>query len=826
MSSETIWSNNGTSPLQSSTGANQYRSVLDQVDPEVAKMLANSNSNPMISGDGDSHSRRFSFNDGSDIDGNFFGFKKGSLSAITAPVGTYAGSNNGNNTGPQRINFGTASISGGIASRHPPQDSFLQKFSSVADATRDIELSNNLGKISLDAPNSRRTSFNNTDASNNMTPLGDVGILSTPHGSLNENLNMPVPRTSRHQSISEKIDSYNNSSPIQAGAALSVNSDLNSNSNDQAATMRPPQAPHTFWNPATATSFTPNNSYGYFMENNGLQGAPVPPQNFNPYSRNGPSVPPISPPPFMIPSPPAQFMDPGLYSMMNYGVSDNLPDSEHRDENDNSDDTKTGDANNRQEAKQKDVTRKAHTPGIGLMNRQAPAGPGFMFQPFNPYSLYQQSSPPVGMSPVNAPPVADAVNSNSGNPSLDDGTPKNVASTQLGRVSHAAPSNGKRKGNSRNTSSSGKGSNHIYRSPLLEEIRSNFKGKEYFLKDIYGHAVEFTKDQHGSRFIQQKLPESSDEEKEVIFNEIRDISYDLMTDVFGNYVIQKYFEHGSPIQKKILLDCMIGHIYELSLQTFGCRVVQRALEAIDLSGQIQIIEELKDYILVCAKDQNGNHVIQKSIETIPFDRIKFVLESLDNQIYHLSTHPYGCRVIQRLLEHSNAEDRKKILGELNRFIFYLIQDQYGNYVMQHTLERGNPEDREEILKIVLGSVVNFSKHKFASNVIEKCIKFGTLDQRRRILHEVMIGNEDYNVETVSDDSALALMMKDQYANYVIQKLVEGFDAKSDEKKILVVKLRQYLKQISSKNNYGKHLASVEKMIIVAETALVEAEKST
>lgn len=76
MSSETIWSNNGTSPLQSSTGTNQYRSVLDQVDPEVAKMLANSNSNPMISGDNDGNSRRFSFNDGSDMDGNFLGSKR------------------------------------------------------------------------------------------------------------------------------------------------------------------------------------------------------------------------------------------------------------------------------------------------------------------------------------------------------------------------------------------------------------------------------------------------------------------------------------------------------------------------------------------------------------------------------------------------------------------------------------------------------------------------------------------------------------------------------------------------------------------------------
>lgn len=68
------------------------------------------------------------------------------------------------------------------------------------------------------------------------------------------------------------------------------------------------------------------------------------------------------------------------------------------------------------------------------------------------------------------------------------------------------------------------------------------------------------------------------------------------------------------------------------------------------------------------------------------------------------------------------------------------------------------------------------------------------------------------------------MMKDQYANYVIQKLVEGFDPKRPEKKLLVVKLRQYLKQLSMKNNYGKHLALVEKMIAVAESALLEADR--
>jgi hypothetical protein len=46
-------------------------------------------------------------------------------------------------------------------------------------------------------------------------------------------------------------------------------------------------------------------------------------------------------------------------------------------------------------------------------------------------------------------------------------------------------------------------------------------------------------DQHGSRFIQQKLEEASAEDREKIFPEILDNAIALTTDVFGNYVIQK-----------------------------------------------------------------------------------------------------------------------------------------------------------------------------------------------------------------------------------------------------------------------------------------------
>lgn len=131
-----------------------------------------------------------------------------------------------------------------------------------------------------------------------------------------------------------------------------------------------------------------------------------------------------------------------------------------------------------------------------------------------------------------------------------------------------------------------------WRSALLEDFRGNNKtNKRYELKvgtpceplrstsnavqDIYNHIVEFSGDQHGSRFIQLKLETANSDEKDQVFREIHPNSIQLMTDVFGNYVIQKFFEHGNQGQKKILANQMKNHVLTLSLQMYGCRVVQK-----------------------------------------------------------------------------------------------------------------------------------------------------------------------------------------------------------------------------------------------------------
>lgn len=101
------------------------------------------------------------------------------------------------------------------------------------------------------------------------------------------------------------------------------------------------------------------------------------------------------------------------------------------------------------------------------------------------------------------------------------------------------------------------------------------KGKKWELKDIYGDIVEFCGDQQGSRLIQGKLEFANSDEKQRVYNEIKNDALTLMRDLFGNYVIQKFFEYGTQAQKSHLASMMKNQVQALSNQTYACRVVQK-----------------------------------------------------------------------------------------------------------------------------------------------------------------------------------------------------------------------------------------------------------
>ncbi|KAF2318488.1 hypothetical protein GH714_008306 [Hevea brasiliensis] len=353
-----------------------------------------------------------------------------------------------------------------------------------------------------------------------------------------------------------------------------------------------------------------------------------------------------------------------------------------------------------------------------------------------------------------------------------------------------------------------------YASSLLDEFKN--KTRSFELSDIVDHVVEFSTDQYGSRFIQQKLETATVEEKNKIFPEIIPHSHTLMTDVFGNYVIQKFFEHGTECQRTELASQLTGHVLPLSLQMYGCRVIQKALEVVDVDQQTQMVAELDGSVMKCVRDQNGNHVIQKCIECVPEVRIHFIISAFYGQVLALSTHPYGCRVIQRVLEHcKNMNTQHIIMDEIMQSVCILAQDQYGNYVIQHVLEHGKPHERSAIISKLAGQIVKMSQQKFASNVVEKCLIFGGHEEHQILVNE-MLGSTDEN-------EPLQAMMKDPFGNYVVQKVLETCDDRNLE--LILSRIKVHLNALK-RYTFGKHIVSrVEKLIATGERRIGLASSS-
>jgi len=106
------------------------------------------------------------------------------------------------------------------------------------------------------------------------------------------------------------------------------------------------------------------------------------------------------------------------------------------------------------------------------------------------------------------------------------------------------------------------------------------------LKSLLGHYVEYSRDQHGSRFIQQQIELADAEGNQMVFHEVLPAANSLMIDLFGNYVIQKFFVFGTDRQKLSLMEKLHGQVLSLTMNTYGCRVIQKALETLPPTHQV------------------------------------------------------------------------------------------------------------------------------------------------------------------------------------------------------------------------------------------------
>jgi hypothetical protein len=359
------------------------------------------------------------------------------------------------------------------------------------------------------------------------------------------------------------------------------------------------------------------------------------------------------------------------------------------------------------------------------------------------------------------------------------------------------------------------GRNSNSESSLLNELRLSISGRELELSDCLTRLVDLSRDQHGSRFIQQKLDTCDDTTKETVFVELTKYALDIANDVFGNYVMQKLIEQGHSEQKLNIVKALRGSILDLSCKMYGCRVIQKVFETGSLDGHLLLIPELKSNVEELVYDQNGNHVIQRCIQKVrPLSHIRFILEPFFEGIPQLARHPFGCRVVQRILENflPTDDDGKKVLDEVMESIEILIEDQYGNYVVQHILEHGSYENKIIVTDHVRLNIVRLCRHKFGSNVVELIMKHMPKEVVKSLI-DLMLTPEDKKdgfgenkksdgTTTKKETVPLDHMTTDSYANYVVQRVIRM----ATPMQLSIIAKRIELQQDTLRHySYGKHI---------------------
>jgi len=264
-----------------------------------------------------------------------------------------------------------------------------------------------------------------------------------------------------------------------------------------------------------------------------------------------------------------------------------------------------------------------------------------------------------------------------------------------------------------------------------------------------------------------------------------------------------------------------------SLPNHRCRVTQKALESLAYDDLCSLLHEFEQNVLTCIQDQNGNHVMQKIVEVMSVsakeaeaktredgladsmvEKIQFVVDDVLANVETLCCHPYGCRVLQRMLEHCVDFQKTATLDQIQLVHKTLLDDQYGNYVIQHVLQYGRESDRDSLLQIIVNNdLLKLSRQKFASNVVEKLLKYGNSNQRNTIVREMLkvVREGSSSSQEGAGSTVLLLMVRDAYANYVVQTAIDVVPD-GNEKQRLLEELKANEAQLRN-YTFAKHIVA-------------------
>ena len=172
--------------------------------------------------------------------------------------------------------------------------------------------------------------------------------------------------------------------------------------------------------------------------------------------------------------------------------------------------------------------------------------------------------------------------------------------------------------------------------------------------------------------------------------------------------------------------------------------------------------------------------------------LKYIFDAVGTNCVVVGTHRHGCCVLQRCIDHASGYQKAQLISQVTENAFSLVQDPFGNYVLQYIVDLAEPVFTNPLCYSFQTSIPTLSKQKFSSNVVEKCLRGAEPAIAAMMIEEMLNANE------------LEKMLRDSFANYVVQTALDYAEPKTRER--LVEAIRPLLPAIRQ-TPYGRRIQS-------------------
>lgn len=266
---------------------------------------------------------------------------------------------------------------------------------------------------------------------------------------------------------------------------------------------------------------------------------------------------------------------------------------------------------------------------------------------------------------------------------------------------------------------------------LLEEQRT------CLIKRCAPRFDEILLNQHGTRALQKMIENvTTQEQVELIVNNLADHVVRLIKDLNGNHVIQKCLFKFSPEYCQFIIDGICLSVDEVATHRHGCCVLQKCLDRLNHEQFVKLGHEILKNGLSLMQDPFGNYVIQFLLPRKTDMKPNFA-EIIGHQIVGrlegLSTQKFASNVVEKCLKYINNDThlRDTLVEEVLNFnsLELVLKDPYGNYVVQTALEVATGDLRDRVIETV-GSLMPYVKNTPYARKIQQKIAEAESAKRR------------------------------------------------------------------------------------------------